>query len=370
MAITIAVDARPLAYSGTGNGRYLHKMLQQLVLSKDHFFHLLSHKPLHHTHTDLLNSNNVTQQIDIGWNRIGPLWLQFKLPSVLNQIRPDFFWATLATLPLAYRRRVGIPSVVNFHDVNAKVAPETMAKWNQIQHSLLDGFTLESADRILCLSDSTKKDILKFYPRISKEKLTTVYPGCEITAKKGIRPHGVPNGNFLLTVGTIEPRKNQKALVEAYVKLTLQSLQKTKVPPLVIVGRPGWGNQTFVEELKEGKFDRHGIVYLPDCGEENLVWCYEHCLAFILVSLHEGFGLPILEAGYFHKPTLLSDIPIFREVGGKSLYCGVDESGILDGLMKLLSLSKAKKLQPAKFDAKDWSWRNRAKPLSRIFSKK
>lgn len=348
----IAIDARPLSYPANGNGRYLHFMLKYIIpLRKNDSWHLFFNKPLHPEYKDLLNL-----PVTIHYPPVvlpGLLWLNFILPFQIKSF--DMFWGTLAMLPLFYRFRNLPVTMVNFHDLNAFSAPQTMTFFNQLQHRLLDGHTIRNADSILCLSKTTGEDIKKHFP--GAKKLHTIYPGFLSSKKvKKIKPLKNLKEGFYLCVGTIEPRKNQRLLIEAYSEALLKN---EKLMPLVLIGRKGWGEDILYRDLLDQKYK--GIIYLHQASEEHLQWCYAHAGMFMLPSLHEGFGLPILEAMEHGLPCALSDIPVFREIAPGASFARPDRK---EDWVRIF-LSKKKKV-PSRLDRLYWSWEKRAQVLSEV----
>ncbi len=364
----ICVDARPLIYPSNGNARYLHQMLKELIrLRPDREWILLSHRALHNDYLQLLQMPEVSLNVETGFSgMLGPLWLNLRLPALLREYRAHLFWGTLAMLPLFYSRRSSVPAMVNFHDLNAFVAPETMTPANRWQHRLLDGHTLAHCERILCLSETTRQDILRHFPSLDSRRLEVVYPGATRPTLQTTPPAGGVSrlASFILAVSTLEPRKNFHSLLKGY----RNAREKAKdLLPLVLVGRKGWGDSSLYEELKSGRLEREGIYYLENATGAVLQWCYEQAAFLAFPSIHEGFGLPILEARQWKKPLLLSDIPVFREVGGESRFVPpLDVEGWSEGILDYDGLYRSNKLRPAPFDDDFWTWENRAAHLSKI----
>lgn len=358
--LSIGVDARPLAFPGNGNARYLYQMLLELIrMRPNDRYVLFSHRAPHADHNPLLNAPNVV--VRTYPRRIpGPIWVQFLLPSAVRREKCDLFWGTISMLPAFARRRLGIPTMVNFHDLNAFAAPDTMVAWSRVQQRILNGSTLSDADAVLCLSQTTREDILRFFPRIDENKLHVVYPGCDVPKLRSRAPTGGAGKlkSFAVTVGTIEPRKNQKTLIEGY---RLARRGNSRLPALVVVGRRGWGDDSVYEELASGRLERESIYYLQNAEEEELRWCYEKASFVVCPSLHEGFGLPILEAYLFGLPTLLSDIRIFREVGQNALFVPPLDAGAWSAAFIQFSREvQMKKRRAPKFDRRYWSYKRGA----------
>ncbi len=339
-------------------------MLSELLkIRADDSWVLVSHRGLHPLYADVASRKNVT--LDIDSSRLGPLWIHVRLPFLLKKHKADILWGTLAMLPVFFRRRCRIPAVVNFHDLNAYSAPDTMVLWNRLQHRLLASHTLRNADRVLCLSKTTRDDILKFIPSADARKLDIVYPGCELPAGES-RPPGGDIGaleKFSLCVGTIEPRKNQKTLIEAQSRAFREN---SNILPLVIVGRRGWGDDSLYEVLRNGSLKNFGIFFLESASGENLQWCYEHAAWTACPSIHEGFGLPIIESLKMNIPVMLSDIPVFREVGGDSRFVScLDPESWKTAILEFNDQHRSGRLKASKLDT-DWSWKTFAAQISTI----
>jgi len=117
--------------------------------------------------------------------------------------------------------------------------------------------------------------------------------------------------NTYLTIGTIEPRKNHKYLLDAFDEVW-QRCPDTK---LCIVGRIGWFCDGLKKRIEFHPGYKKCLFMFNDLSDTELDYCYHHATALVFPSLAEGFGLPLVEALYKGLPVLASDIPIFREVG-------------------------------------------------------
>lgn len=351
----IGVDARPLAFPGNGNARYLFDMLSGLLPTKGVSCVLYSHRPVHPDYRSSLERLGATFRLDKSWSaKTGLLFLNVRVPAWLAEDKCDVYWASLSMLPFFSKARLPCPSMVNFHDLNAFSAPETMTSANRWQHRLTNGHTLRNADRILCLSRTTLEDIAAHFPAAAP-RLDLVYPGLEMKKIRAKAPARIRNlKSFYLMVGTIEPRKNQQTVVRAYEA----ARTRKDLPPLVIVGRRGWGSDELFRQLESGRFQK--VHLLANASDEELEWCFAHASLYLFPSLHEGFGLPILEAALRKIPMVLSDIPVFREVGGKSRFAPpLDQAAWEDAL-----LHPPHKTTP--IDKAEWSKKNRASVILKI----
>ncbi len=363
MSVRIGIDARALVYPGTGNARYLDGMLRELVrLRPDFEWQLFSHRPLHADFLWLARVPSVgIHAAASGLFRLGPFWVHLVLPGLVRRHECNLFWSALTMLPLFARRRLGIPRVVNVHDMNVFVAPETMEAWVKVQQRLLTGHIISQADRILCLSETTRADLLRFFPKTEKSRAVVVYPGCELPATESRAPKEPLEPGFLLAVGTIEPRKNFRVLVDAYLRARAED---ENLPPLVILGRRGWGPGDLHDELSSGRLVGRGVRFLENQPDAVLSWCYENASLVLCPSLHEGFGLPVIEALQRGRPVLLSDIAIFREIAPDATFVEPrNAEAWARAIQSGVRAARAGVLTIPRFQAEDWTYRRRAGEL-------
>lgn len=178
---------------------------------------------------------------------------------------------------------------------------------------------INSADHIITGSNFIKNEIIKIF-NISPNKITSVYHG----VSKIFRPRkyneliefltyfGLKEKNYLLSVGTLEPRKNLQRLILAFKQLP--ESQKNKYP-LVLAGLKGWNTSSFEKLIGEliKKKQLYCLGYVP---EAYLPYLYSGAYGFIYISIYEGFGLPLLEAMASGIPTLASSESAMPEVVG------------------------------------------------------
>lgn len=317
LAMNIGVDIRPLHYYGTGNGNFLYHLLKETIrMAPEHWdWYLFTNKPIDKAYREIITSKN-TRYVETGGllSKTGPLWFHFLIPGILKKYNIRLFWSTLFLLPYRFKKRYSIPAIMNIHDFNAWIAPETMVLWKRLYLKFFTKNSLKNADMILCLSETTRSLLFRLYPQW-KEQIQTevVYPGIITPPEARIPPSTLLQGKrFFLAVGTLEPRKNFESLIDGYL---LAKKEDPSLPYLVIAGKSGWKLSPTLEKLKNNAFREEGIIYVSSPKQEELFWLYENTLCFFYPSIYEGFGLQILEAAYFHKPQILSGIPIFLEIG-------------------------------------------------------
>jgi glycosyltransferase involved in cell wall biosynthesis len=119
-----------------------------------------------------------------------------------------------------------------------------------------------------------------------------------------------------LAVGTLEPRKRQAQILEAFELLWAQS----SPAHLVIIGKPGWLTETLAERLRQHPQQGRQLFWFDNASDEFLEQLYATVTCLIAASEAEGFGLPIVEAARRGLPVIARDIPVFREVAQDHAY--------------------------------------------------
>lgn len=143
----------------------------------------------------------------------------------------------------------------------------------------------------------------------------------------------------ILMVSTIEPRKGYRQSLSAFEKLWAEGIDVN----LVIVGRPGWKMDDFIEKLKNHQENGNHLYWLSEISDNILNAIYEKAAGVLMASEGEGFGLSIVEAAGHGKPLLLRDIPVFREIAGDnaSYFAGMDPELLAQALKNWLWLIKS-----------------------------
>jgi glycosyltransferase involved in cell wall biosynthesis len=176
-----------------------------------------------------------------------------------------------------------------------------------------------TADWIIAISEHSRAHYLKIFPHFPSDRVRVVYPCSRFTdtTRQGSPPAAMMDSrtnDFWLSVGTIEPRKNQCLLAEAYAKY----LEEGGRPmPLVFAGGKGWLMENFEGYLTElGIADR--VKLLGYVTDDEMIWLYRNCYANLYPSIFEGFGLPVLEGMQFGAATISSNSTSMPEITGEA----------------------------------------------------
>jgi glycosyltransferase involved in cell wall biosynthesis len=239
-------------------------------------------------------------------------WWTIGLPRYIRRRSFDLFHGTNFDIPLWQV----CPTVLTVHDLSAFLYPETHeARSVRRAHRRLP-LMARTATQIVTPSESVRHEVAEQL-RVSPEKIVAI-PAAARSIFRPLPPNqtaevrrklGVED-DFLLYVGTIEPRKNLHVLLDAYRKIISSAGLE---PQLVIAGKKGWLTDDIFGRLRElGIKDRvHFTGYLPD---NDLCALYSSCRIFIYPSKYEGFGLPPLEAMACGAVVIASSTPAITEV--------------------------------------------------------
>lgn len=189
------------------------------------------------------------------------------------------------------------------------------------------------ADAIISVSAATKADMLRLLD-VPAEKIHVIWEGVHEQFKPVEARHPDLPDDYLLFVGTIEPRKNIPKLLEGYRLLRDQA---AAVPPLVLAGQQGWLAEASLQAIERFNI-QDSVIWLQQFDYTDLPAIYSGARFLVMPSLYEGFGFPPLEAMACGVPAVVSDRGALQEVaGGAALYVDPDDAqSIADGMQRLL----------------------------------
>jgi len=274
------------------------------------------------------------------------LWEQFILPLYIKRLKIDLLHSIHYTIPLF----AGCKVVVTFHDMTFFLYPKKHIFIKRIFFKLFIYISSWRANRLIAVSESTKKDIIKFLG--ASNKIDVVYEAVdskyypfknESMTSMIMRKYGIFN-KFILYVGTLEPRKNIVRLIQAYYNLIIKN---NLTHQLVIVGKKGWYYQeifNIANKLNLNKNEQK-IIFAGYVPEKELPFLYNAADLFLYPSLYEGFGIPPLEALACGVPVISSNVSSLPEVVGDAgmLIDPYNIQDIYQALHKLLNDDKLKK---------------------------
>ena len=215
--------------------------------------------------------------------------------------------------------RTAVPLVVTFHDVAVLRHPESFNRWTRTYSSRVLPRVVDAAARVIAVSEFTRRELIDLLG-VAEEKIRVI-PNAVAAP---FEPDGpAADGDYVLAVSTLEPRKNLVRLVEGFQRAGLDGTT------LVLAGARGWGGVRLPD----------GVRWVGELGDEELARLYRgaRCLAY--VSLYEGFGLPVIEAMACGTPVVASRIDAAVEVadGAAVLVDPLDPDAIAAGLREAVA---------------------------------
>lgn len=357
----IGIDGIPLAATKTGIGHYTFELARELALAAPNIdFELISPFPFLDEQRDGAppNLNWVRAKVSFLRQR----WWTIGLPLYVRETALDLFHGTNYNVPLWNRCR----TVVTVHDLSLLMYPETHEAHLVARARRRLPIMVRTATMIITPTESVKRDLCD-YLQVAPEKVVAIaeaprrqfHPAsaAEITAAK--RKFGLQD-DFILFVGTIEPRKNLLTLIQALEEIIFYSAFR---PQLVIVGKKGWLSEDLFSYIERSTI-KEQIIFTGYVSDDDLRALYSACSVFVYPSLYEGFGLPPLEAMACGAPVVASRISSLMEVTGGAAVLAAPKDvrsfaseiiGILENEVKRSSLSKKGLARAAQF-----SWKKTA----------
>lgn len=348
MSLPIGIDARAAAEVPAGRGRYVRELLLALAAlpeTQDERFILYAREPWGE-----LDSGRFT------WELIDapdPLWHLRAARRASRQTRA--FLSTNSYLTAWFTR---VPTAVVVYDL----VPFVDGAQAQVRAGRIERATIRPALRraasLLCISEATRADLTVRFPLTApKAVVTPLAADPSFAAAVPMPGHRDLNGEYVLAVGTLEPRKNLERLLDAWLLLAPELRKRLS---LALVGPRGWEDEAIL-----AKAEAAGARLLGRVSDDELRALYAGASAFAYPSLYEGFGLPPLEAMTAGTPVLTSNISSLPEVVGDAalLVDPLSVEAIADGLTQLLTdealCTRLRAAGPAR--AAEFSWARTAR---------
>lgn len=317
--MNIGFDAKRLYCNFTGLGNYSRSLVKNLQAAyPGHDYHLFTTKRSSTPETDYFYDHPDIHTF-VADAPIKAYWRSFSMVRDLENEQIDLYHGLSNEIPFTMGRSA-IKSVVTIHDLIFKVLPKTYPLIDRSIYDLKFRSSCRHADRIIAISESTKRDIVQSYG-IVPEKIDVIYQACHPsyyavedphTATDTLDKYDLPS-DFLLYVGTIEPRKNLRAILSAY-----QYLSANHQIPLVVVG--GFGGRAYrasiLQQIETNNLaDKVHLIHDLK-GQAALQSLYRGAQMLVYPSFYEGFGLPVAEALLCKIPVVTSNRSSLPEAGG------------------------------------------------------
>ena len=366
----VGIDARFLNESGVG--RYLRNLIKglEIIDKENEYFIFLLGRDLE----DFKVGKNF-QKVEADYNWYG-FAEQFKFPNLIKKFGPDLMHFPHFNVPVFYTGKF----VVTIHDLihqhhsmnRATTLDPFTFKIKQIGYKKVFKKATLNSEKILVPSESVRKLLIDEWHVDSRkiivtqeavdEKLISINNTISKQKSQEILKKFKINTPYIFYVGNAHPHKNVEGLIKAYLEI-----KKTKQDiKLVLSGN----NHFFWDRIKRENPDQ-GIIYTGFIKDEELVALYKQAEVFVLPSLEEGFGIPILESMACGCPVVASDVSSIPEVGGDAaLYFNPENVfDMVEKISRVLSNLQLKKRMISKGSkrVKLFSWKKMAEQTLSIY---
>lgn len=324
MKIKIAIDIRNIGKKRTGDETVFFHLVKELAkIDKENQYHLLIDTRSKGELKNITRRLGIENSKNICIVPIGSgnkfMWNGFIIPRYCKKHEIQIYH-TQYIVPIGMQKTTKI--VTHIHDVSFRAYPKHIRALDRFLLRLFVGLSLKRADAIIAISRFTADEIVRFYGEQLQKKLHIVPNATDVLQKtvsdeervEARKRYALPR-KYILYVGTHQPRKNLPTLLRAFDKFC-DRIQDTA---LVLTGMRGARNED--RHLQKTLRDmRHAdkVIFAGYVREKDLPTVYALAHIFAQPSLYEGFDLPILEAFRTGVPTVLSDIPVHREVAGSA----------------------------------------------------
>ena len=310
----IGFDAKRAFNNAAGLGNFSRSTIATLAYQYPNDSYFLFHpgntKPLFIAPED----STEIQPDGFWWKTFPNAWRSFRIASKAKELNLDIYHGLSHELPVGIEY-TGIKSVVTIHDLIYIRYPKYFHTIDRSIYNQKFRHACRVATWIHAISAQTKRDLISFF-EIPEEKIKVIYQAinplfykvCTEEQKFSIRGKYQLPEQFLLNVGTIEPRKNLVGLLQGM-------LSAKTVLPLVVIGKPT-GYMREVQQLLSEHTTELKVFFLSEVNDIELHVLYQSAVAMIYPSLFEGFGLPVAEAQASGCPVITSNNSSLPEVGG------------------------------------------------------
>lgn len=375
---TVAIDIRLIGRKRTGDETVFRNLVSVLVRRRDETIRylLLTDRTEESELDELRTILGVNESADVtlvplrASNRF--LWNLFVLPRFLMTTPVDIFH-TQYILPAFIPRRTNI--VTHIHDISFRRFSEYISWTDRIFLGCFIPRTMRRSDLLVTPSRFTKDEIVAAYG-VPPERVTVVPNAADSRFSDPVSEEDIErvrqkydlSKRFILSVGTMQPRKNIPTLIRAFHELR----KRTPEYSLVLVGgRGGHNYDREIEHIIRAR-DLGEAVHFPGYVDDaDLPAIYAAARLLVLPSRYEGFGVPIIEALAAGTPVIASDIPPFREVGGEAVrYFPLDDIAVLTDTMYTFSMdtdARKRALSLGQERSRVFSWESSADTLMRAY---
>ena len=364
----IAINARFLIEGKMeGIGYSCWELYRRMIeLNPQHTFILLFDRPYSTIFTTFKNVIPVVLYPPARHPFLWLLWFEWAVPNALRKWKADVFFSHDGFTSL----RTNIPVILTVHDLAFLAFPKQIPFLVNYFYRIFMPLYLKKANHIFTVSNFVKEDIQNKYG-INPSKISVIYNGSRNIMTNDLEAinHKIPvSSTYFFYYGAIHPRKNIANAIKAY---NLFRSQNEGQILFLLAGRMAWRTKEVEEVWKESPYEKdiHFLGYLSDASIYHFL---KHALALVYISLHEGFGMPIIEAFTAETPVITSNNGALAEISGQGALL-VNPSDIHDiarGMNEVYANTSLRKTltEAGKKELERFNWDNSAQICSRIIT--
>ena len=363
------MDLTPIYDHLTGVERYNINITRELIIQHpEDSFILLFKNEVHKEFGEIIELANVDYIILQACNKL--VFMQFRLLGAMNRVEADYYLFLSFTSPFLFKKKRTISAI---HDLTCWDCPETIPSKMKYYYRWTYKASVRNNWKIITVSQFSQKRICEKYG-LMNEDVPVIYDGLSDIFSSSVEKdkkiicekYGIPD-NYILSLSTIEPRKNLQLLISAY-----QELSNKDLPDLVLAGRKGWKLEEILNSVDQKT--REKIHFTGFVDDEDLPGLYAGAILFAFPSKYEGFGLPLIEAMSQRTLVLSSDAASLPEVVGNNgvLFKSEDIESLKSKILYCLSLSQKEKdriTEAAQSNAFGFNWSHEAEKLHELMKR-
>lgn len=315
--MNIAINTLPLYNTKVGMGKYIVELVNkipQIDKNSTYFFYVSQENA---NFFQFQEKNIILKKVPVSLSSpFGKLvWEHIFLPFSLWKNKIVLYHAPGFVLPF-FKLNKNIKFIITLADMTFFSHPQYHMFWKQKYFKYMIPRSIHKADKVIAISESTKKDILK-HVSVDEKKIMVTHLGYDTLFSKQSINKIIPilkkyniNFPYILFVGMLEPRKNVPSLIKAFA-----AIKNKQNHMLVIVGKKGWQYDKIFDWVQKLKLEQQVVFtgYVPD---EHLSALYSGATCFVYPSFYEGFGIPIIEAMACGCPVITSNNSSMEEIAG------------------------------------------------------
>lgn len=366
----ILIDLSSLYDHLSGIERYALEMAHAMIKNGNDYCYTLVFKNEIHFSFKECNYDNVDYIVIKGGNKL--FFNQIKLLKMLKKTKADVYLFPAFPEPLLFSKGNIYTTI---HDLGCFDSPYDMKFLNRLYFKNSYRHTFKKARHIFTVSEFSKGRICQV-GNVTKDRVTVTYDAVTVnstatySSKDILRKYEITD-NYILSLSTIEPRKNLNLLLDAY-EMLLDKNDASSLPDIVLAGRQGWKMEGFLAKYSNEL--RNKIIITGFIDDNDLEAVYKNAKFFVFPSKYEGFGIPPLEAMHYGVPVLASDAASMPEIlGDAAVYFKTqDKADLLNGLEYMINLKAEERdnlISKGKNQSELYSWEEEAMKILNVIAR-